>query len=473
MKRILALTLCILTLFLCACQPTPEVEPVPNKGDDEAGEKIRATAVPTADPEASETAEAIVPPVFPTHWDSEVKTETGRMLINADIITSDQSTYPVYTVRRHEVTTEDLQPIADYFFPSITAVRNGDKPGKEDIEAAIADLLASDKTEEHKAQYLEYLKGEYNSATVSDDDFVPADRLDMSDLSSKTVLLSDGSRGVYSHMQSIDWPVIFQSHLDTIAQDKYTAADNDLIDLYGDGDDSYEQPSPEVMMNYIDPEITLDEATAIAEDFFGKVGIDGCGLAESVEARLRHVFSHLTLSTGWKLTYVRSYSYVPANASIGDTTGDGWFAGYDDMTQYAKGMRYEWFELYVSGSGLECFSWIHPMEVEGPVNENVQLMDFDELTGNLERLFKAYLSYPEKYHFWYRLEKMVLTVAPQQQKDSNDFYLMPVWLCYFNSFNWEIPDDYVEKEYGGIPTTFAINAIDGTRVDLNVHPSHR
>ncbi|MBR4658732.1 MAG: hypothetical protein IKP26_05705 [Clostridia bacterium] len=472
MKRILALTLCILTLFFCACQPTPDVEPVPNKGDDEAGEKIRATAVPTADPEASETAEAIVPPVFPTHWDSEVKTETGRMLINADIITSDQSTYPVYTVRRHEVTTEDLQPIADYFFPSITAVRNGDKPGKEDIEAAIADLLASEKTEEHKAKYLEYLKGEYNSATVSDDDFIPADRLDMSDLSSKTVLLSDGSRGVYSHVQNINWPIIFRSHIDTIAQDKYTAADNDLMDLYGD-DDDYDLPSPEEMMNYIDPEITLDEATANAEEFFGKVGIDGCGLAESVEGRLRHSSSHVTLSTGWILTYVRSYSYVPASPATDDTSGRGLFAGDDDMTQYAKGMQYEWFELYVSGSGLEYFSWMNPMEVEGPVNENVQLMDFDELTGNLERLLKAYLSYPEKFYRWFRLEKMVLTVAPQQQKDSDDFYLMPVWVCYFHSFNWETPDDYVSKDYGELPTTFAINAIDGTRVDLGVHSSHR
>ncbi len=49
MKRILALTLCILTLFLCACQPTPDHDIIINQGEaDQAGMGKRNTPDPNS-----------------------------------------------------------------------------------------------------------------------------------------------------------------------------------------------------------------------------------------------------------------------------------------------------------------------------------------------------------------------------------------------------------------------------------------
>ena len=46
MKKLLCILLCLFTLALCACLPTPEEEYVVNKGDDLAEDKINSTALP-------------------------------------------------------------------------------------------------------------------------------------------------------------------------------------------------------------------------------------------------------------------------------------------------------------------------------------------------------------------------------------------------------------------------------------------
>ena len=103
--------------FLSACQPTPEVEPVPNKGDNIAGQKIEASAVPAADTSSPEGSATQAPPVFPEHWYEDIRSSTGRMLVDADVVTTGQTTFPVYSIKRAVIDQELLQPMLDYFFP--------------------------------------------------------------------------------------------------------------------------------------------------------------------------------------------------------------------------------------------------------------------------------------------------------------------------------------------------------------------
>ena len=133
MKKLLAISLCILMLALCGCQPTPDDEYVVNKGDNTAEEKINATPLPTSavgtapvgtEPADTENTEvdhgfenAAYQPVFPEHWDDSIKTDYKEIIINADITTSGQLSYPVHLVKRHAETTEERNRLGNILFP--------------------------------------------------------------------------------------------------------------------------------------------------------------------------------------------------------------------------------------------------------------------------------------------------------------------------------------------------------------------
>lgn len=103
-------------LLLCtACQPTPEVEFVVNKGDDTVEEKLAAVQDGTAG-EGRQT--------FPDRWDEGPVTENDQLTLTAraEVIQKADGHYPVYRTRQHTVTQEEVVSLLEQLLPAPTSV---------------------------------------------------------------------------------------------------------------------------------------------------------------------------------------------------------------------------------------------------------------------------------------------------------------------------------------------------------------
>ena len=469
-KRILIIILCAVILMLAACQATPDVEYVVNKGDNRAEEIINATALPTAAPKPTGSGGDTEPTVldtsspwvdwsgqavFPERWEDHIMTEAKEVIISADVITSGTGSYPVQLVRKTTFSQDDLMRMADYLFHDVTGWRRGAEPSREYIMEAMQYVAASDMKEESKQDQLEYLRLELSAIETTD-----ADTVSCSNLESITV----GGRGV---------TVFTSAGGGNLA--RYDDNISLVLDLFGIVQPrswfDFELDKPEFT-----PEISREEALGMAEEFLTAMGIEGFDLYSGEEARCINSYTCEIYDMGWDLRFSRSYGYVPFSVSKYDASQNGPFVFNSkldrELTEFSAPLKEELLGLYVTGSGVTAVTMYNPYEYVTTVNENVQLMDFEELTNRIKLLLTAAVNNPRQVEGYFVLEKMILTAIPQQKKDSSDYYLMPVWVCVFGDY-YSVDGPFMAHYYSpgeqmvnGMEVTLAFNAIDGTRVSL-------
>ncbi len=431
-------------LFLCACQKTPDDEYVVNKGDDTAQEKINATALPVS-PWSEATGQAN----FPARWEDDIKTDYKEMIISADIVTSGIGQYPVYLVRKSSYSTEDLVKIGNYLFQDITGWRKGVSPSREFLIEAMKYVSSITMS----GDQLEGLNKELARTGISDEDNVSCTNVSEIPL---------GERGAFSVFTKTGGGSLW------INNDGSIQADSNLYGVIQPKswfrDDDPDAPK-------FSAEITLDEALSKAKEFFAAIGIEGFELYRSEEARCVNMYSSEVYDTGWDLRFVRTYGYYPFSASEYDASDNGAFDFNDGASDFSSAWKAETIGLYVTGSGVKSVAMYDPYENIAMLNENVQLMDFDELATKIKTLFTAAISSPYQAEGYYVIEEMILTVIPQQKKNSTDAYLMPVWVCKIGGYTSRAENGLSHFYVPGEQTfegwlTVAFNAIDGTRVSL-------
>lgn len=450
MKRAFILILCI-SLFLCGCQKTPTEEYVVNKGDNNAEKKVEAGALPGG---------MGAQPVFPAHWDEDIKSDYKELVIDADLVLSKQDGCPVHLVKRRAFTPDDMAKYSAEFFDGVTGIMKGGKRTREEYEEAMNIVTGMDLTDEAREVQLEMLQEEWADAPGKEE-FVPTSALSISDLKddayayiSYMVRQPDETTGLFARGYGGGSLTMSRRSL-SVVQPK------DIVESEG----GYLGEKDAV----VDAEIPLDEAVSAADEFFSRIGAEGFSLANSIESRFFDGCRLEVISTGWNLHFTRSFGYAAINTAIRD--GDSVIGAKDDENDYNSKWRCEWIEVYVSGNGVEYFTWNDPVENLGVVNENVELMDFNKLSKSISRYFSARLSNPKQSAgFFYMIDRLVLTAIPQQKKNSNEAYMMPVWVCDVGMYealaNWlscfRLPGG--EKEIYRF--TIVFNAIDGTRVTV-------
>ncbi len=470
MKRKVVLILLAAMLLLCGCQPTPETEIVPDKGADIAEEKINATALPTASPEQTETegspdaTEAVSSPweeaagqaVFPERWEDNIRTDHKEMIISADVVGADMDAYPVYLLKRDAYNADDLRKLAELMFPNATAWRDGIAPSREFLMETMLLVKDSDMSEEDKKINLEELNATLAQCKVSDEDNIPCSGvadIPFKDGGGRYSVFTENGGGSISLVSGELFAYAYPNALWAV-QPKSWFRDND-------------PDKPEFTVD-----MSLEDAVSKAEVFLAEMGIEGLELYRSEEARCVRVFTNGVRDTGWYLYYIRTYEYYPFSAADYDASVQGPFMFGSDPASYAPALNPEMAELYVTEEGVMAVGLKNPYEMKAKVNENVELMDFEELTANIKNLFTAAISDPYQSEGYYVLEEMVLTVVPQQKKNSSELYLMPVWVCKIGLYvsvsdglgvsHFYLPGDQIFDEW----LTVAFNAIDGTRVTM-------
>ena len=142
----------VFLLLLCACQPTPEEEYVVNRGDHKIEEQIEATPVPEENQTVAlpESTNVVDPALMPflvngegqsltvSHWDDMLGNDNMKIKIDADVITANQTTFPVYRIEQHSISKEQYRTIFSALIPDAVKVRTQQGYAYEDYEAELA-----------------------------------------------------------------------------------------------------------------------------------------------------------------------------------------------------------------------------------------------------------------------------------------------------------------------------------------------
>lgn len=446
MRKAISLLLVIALLVMCAaCQPTPEEDFVIQKDGDLIEEKIGAgnpaSLEQTPEPEAAISYKEYVEAYkasLPQHWNEEF----GDFSVDTDIVVSNESSFPVYTITHGEFDMGKMEVMANRFFHNITGLASGTRLSQDEYAAAITYL-----NEQGRIETAEILIGEMQGAPTVD--YTDADCITLAETGSQKykVRLADGSVGeVYFTPGFGDGAYMF---LDSC---RYSII-HVQRDLEMDG--SYVGEGPVIL----EPAITQEQGEEMMNAFMQENELEGFTVASVTAARHFEILPQREISQGWQFTLMRTYGYQAINTT--DTSeGSGWLT-YEDDNAYSRPWRRETVIVYVSENGVEFFSWEYPMEVTEIAAENVELLDFEQVWNNMRKLLQASVDYTPG-HWRGEITQIILTVVPQQATDdSNKAYLMPVWVA---SIDWYcVYNDGTISSQCDAYSLFGINALDGSR----------
>lgn len=451
MKKTRIVLLCA-CLVLFACVPTPEEEAVVNKGDNLAEQRILATTVPHV---AEQTS---APTVFPTRWQDRVDLEKGfmRLVVDAEIVTSGQATFPVRRVKGVDFTAEQVRAVAEKMIPRVEAYRDGRvEYTMQDYERHLAALLEKGLEEPFEIMYNQM---KASNPPDADEVFIEADRLNIDSPNCCQVVAIDRARDRYAHIMSTPKWMLIHTRFDTYFHLK------DTVERYG----SYDGEEPVT----VNAPITLEQATETAHRFLEELGLEGFAVAFSIEARYFDTILYEEVNQGWLLSLVRPYEYYPVDLTYQDGFEGGIFEF--EESAYRAAMDRENIKMYISEEGVEVFQWTDPMETIGIVNENVELMPIEEMQKRILKTLTFGLGWTQDKQYEKRpffavpyLTKMVLTTTIQPVKDDpTGYWLMPVWACMIELRSIDFADGTVGDAVVSREVC-AFNALDGSRARLS------
>ncbi|MDO4544418.1 MAG: DUF6034 family protein [Clostridia bacterium] len=478
MKRILTLLLAALMLCTLACQPTPEEDIVVNKGEGTLEERIFASPVPIeteipaptsedgdedAPSPTSGDNEELLPYsegatgtlTIPEHWTDDLSNEYVKVRIDADIITSGQTTYPVYLVEEKTFSDEDYARIFQSLIPDAVKYRGMVRSYEEyELQLESAVRGAEKRNADGSISYVswpqqqnaiesaqKYLRGATHVEELYKE--LPAN------ITPKGIILrSDGTEALAIH--SSDRIEINLSNNGIVQPQSWRASELWDEDVY---------------VTY-HPEITEAEAQAVAEQFLQELGIEGMSVVHYEPCR---VFSPITFSVesyGYLFRFTRAFDYMGYYDSQPGLTG---LFSFEDDTAYMATLQKESIEVYVTHEGVHYFMWKNPLEIVSCVNENVQLLPFEDIQSNAVKLLKAgFADTDSKSAIGVCMAEMILSVYPQRLADNQGTVMVPMWLMIFDVYlinaDTMVVDFDPKLKQKNYQIFVGINAIDGSRV---------
>lgn len=393
MKRLFILLMCV--LLLTGCLPTPEVEIIPNKGDQK---DWQVEAVPYVPEEASETAAPDDSPApieqqgGPLYeilgaspiWNYE-NNDYGFLITAQDcpVYLPDVSAVPVFEVARRDFTQADIDAVAAAMFPADTVWYPEVLWTKEELaelmqetmeEAAQGDPDA--KENGHDDKYFEdklaMYKQRYDEAPFADE-IVPI-TLEINDCQDDIRLNAPEKKypGVKAEtrVNGEHWTISARTSADDPLT-TYLAASRG--DLWAD----YQQPLDAPYGVKMTREEAIEQATAFVQKVAGnEYSVCYCAplmahpdyqdtSGETPVATLPERFSQ------WGLVFMRTFNGCPSAFADEEVGGDM-------DTTVNKPIHYERMELHIDDQGVSFFRWNVPMTVTGVVNANARLISFDE-----------------------------------------------------------------------------------------------
>lgn len=457
MKKRICFLLAVLCLLAFACQPTPEVEPVPNKGDftlEQQIEEARKTPAPQSSAQASESESTAAPEpqpiIIPDRWEDKIESGGWSIPIDAEIVAEQKDSYPVYIVHPKTFTEEEINQIAKaYFGDRITGIcsdPNGLKYTEEECKRALQQAV--DMNREDDDWFMEHLMQCMENA--AERTFIPAEHIDseLNENGEYIVLVQyigiDGSEEIGAICVSGDRYEIF----------KYPSGVEQADEARTDGIIGLEP------MN-LHADIALSEAIEIAEDFLQRAGIEGFVYTNAVESVLCSGFYSEIYNVGWRLEFNNPFGYASYQSS--KRGGNGPFQFDSVQVSYPWGDFYNYIKIYVSKDGVQDFWWAGPLDATEKV-DGLSILPVEEAEGIIKRL----LTYGLPQHngdYAMKVSKLLLGSAMQPMKDNQDLvYLVPAWVCEIEIYGVNQRTG-VKDETPKDTLYYTFSAVDGTYLD--------
>lgn len=451
-KKGLCVAVLMLCLLLSACQPTPEEEIVTNKGDGVMEEKIFASAVPVTD--ATE---------LPSHWTETIKiSDAIDVAIDCDVRWGDETVYHVEKCKEAEFTPEMVVQIGNAFFGDIVSLREQETSYDELLEALMkiergyyngkdenGNIIWAPYDESTKEERSNEIKAQMENTPI-ESTYVPfvSENIHLRQMDRTTMTVQREERKVGSVFvilvpnNNMINCCVWKDTSAGLWREKYVAINNRYTD--------YE-------IELAEPGITVDEAIEKADAFLRSIGIEKAECSYYEKAGWGTISE--MYSEGWFLRY--------APVLMG-TRGMGMYTinshslfRVSDVGEYAETYEPECFELYVTENGIEDFVWECPYSFEEVVNENVEILPFEDIQESVRKYFKLAFAWAEDTAGTGTekliVKDVVLTSTCTYVKDDlENAYRIPTWAIFY------LGDD--EERMNLHNSVMLINAIDGTLI---------
>ena len=473
-SRIRALLLTLAAL-LAACQPTPEEEPVVNKGDGTLEEAIAAEALPPARYEAPETLRL-----------DPFGTETFQVVVDAEVCVPDVERYPIVEVVLRTITADwardMMYKMADG--KTIHTYQNEVPTTKEQIEGEITLLqqqlanpdayLPAGADEQTRAaaekEWRELLEAWETLYQEAPDTFEPRE-IDMSDAAFRTALEFRGAvesgKQRETYLSVTAWyggpgGNVEYNNLVDVGMPFHFDMDSDLTDLN-------------------DVTISAEEAVQIGLDFLAQLGETDFAPAQILAGYCDPEWGTDPIPLEewpqcYQIQFTRSVAGVPA--TYREEHYDG--IGADGRERYAPAYPQESIEMDIRDSGVNYMYWSTPSELGRTLNENVTLMPFEQVVERFcdQILYSATPAVEETDSVIKKtlhIDRIELGMVRALQRGSvEEWVMVPAWTFFGRTVL-----QYAGPEPGGYPLNenneyvsempgysyLILNAVDGSVYD--------
>lgn len=476
MKRLFLLCLCAI-LLLIGCQPTPEVEVIPNKGE---AKKWQVEAKPYVPEEQSEPAAAVEAPVeieqqggplyemlgaCPT-WSMETE-DFGFSIVAQDcpVYLPDVSAVPVVEAARRDFTQADIDAVAAAMFPADTVwypeviwtkedmakemqelmVEMANRDPEKDKEWHRDDKYYQDKLAMYKERYEEApYAADVVPTTLAINDCQKDYRLDKKGKlypGVKAETRVNGEHWTLNARTSVEDPLM--TYIEAIRVPLWTDRQQPLDAPYG-------------------VQMTREEAIQSANEFVQTVTggneYSVCYCAPLMAMPNQESDGDRTVATlqdrwsQWGLVLMRTFNGCPSAYASEDV-------GSSMDSTVSQPVQYERIELHIDDQGVSYFRWNTPMKVTGVVNASARLISFDEAAKNAMSQVAARWKYDAERD---KENGKEITIYMQRvtfglwrvQKKGGGFYYVPVYHFFSeaNANDWAdwMEDNPYNADYLGI-----------------------
>jgi len=451
-KTLMMVMIVILIGSMSACQATPKVEVIRQKGD--INEVIKDNEVKSTQEEEKDEAKIkdIVKAENKTEFEIKLPGDKVDILVNADIIVPDVSKVPVYEVVRKDFVDSDLSKISKIFFgdnelyPELTYETMTKNELLQELAKAQKrkDALgeqADEKTKMIADSEINTLQSYIDKAPES------IDRGPVELKMNKQEGEGGGNTNFFSAQGDIGE---VRGHLYMMTYESYSgcsfymdnAANSDYNSRYAIADtDGEEAAEMENTCKY-----NVEEATALCEEVITKLGIEGMYSVSYVDDLAQGMPSQggSTSYIGYQIKYNRKVEGLMETAD--------YFDG-NESNEEQDNIPYSFETMYfrITDQGVEQFIWNSPMELGKKLAENVTLSDYSEIEDIFKNQVALKFADIEDTTVIHVNEIQFGLMRIRNKDKQNEFTLVPTW-------------DFMSDLYGR-SSLLTINAIDGSILD--------
>jgi beta-lactamase regulating signal transducer with metallopeptidase domain len=471
--KITAILLTALLLFTCfttACQPTPDEAAVVNKGDGELEEKLGQT-------NTALSGQYQAPDTYQTSF-SEY---SGRLKVQVDAIVKvpGVKSYPVVTFEHKPFSQEQVNTMVDVLMNGAPMYEKSATPTKdelnqqlinmrkeyEDLKNGIDNTDGNQTIEDYKVMIKELEAKIANTPDKVERKIIRSDYYSQND----HILAADANAGreQTAHLR------INEEKMDFRIGDGY----------YWDGSCAE--------ANKLNLSVTKEQAIEQAKQLIKKLDADYMEPVVVMRA-VKDMGETDTNDEAYYILFTRSYKDIPTT-----------YAGYDSMNNdYNKAISLEQISVIINDEGIVSVTWKGNGSVQNTLNENIELLSFEEA---MERFAKqiavenSYIVEDDEENFTQSkvlyIKKITLGYMEIQKKDNNTNILIPTW-NFFGFYTteydaekarklWQLDGatdveiegrlqdhennnlEFVANGIWSLRSMLSINAVDGSIIDIS------